>query len=319
MRSRVVLGASASSLLPAVQGVRGTASRRGSEGLGRTAGEDLLELQGRAGNRAVAKLVAGSERRGGLSRISASCLLQRQSHPASHGDASAADVGRADGGRADAGSAGAGRDAGSADAATASGSLTAGDGGRITIRFVAGAVPEPTVEPVCDLRARARGQGNQFVDDLVAFTEVQPRFDASGHGSAVTVTVRLNFPHMWIASELLPESSPAFQATLRHERGHPAEWLTTMPGNVHSLVTDLNSEDYMGHHLGIPGIMRIFNASNLQIGLVLRQNADTFDSLDYPRNLHPAFRAAGVNIPSGTSHCGQAPPSQQHAVAAHHR
>lgn len=169
-------------------------------------------------------------------------------------------------------------------------------GGRVRLVFEVGRMPRPdTSRNVQWIRQHAGSIGSQ--ESVVSFIHQRPNFRVTqgARAGVITVTIRLNLLHLYVARELRPYPPAVMAAVVQHEEGHVPAWERVMAANLEDIGTELGSRISPPASATVRQVTGIVQSFSAQWALLCRQAADRWDDADYPR-LHRVLR--GADVPS---------------------
>jgi hypothetical protein len=139
--------------------------------------------------------------------------------------------------------------------------------------------------------------GHGAAEELVlSFIQERPawRVTQAGRGGLITVSIRLNLEHMYIAREMT-EYTTAMQRLVQHEQGHVPAWERAMTANLADIASELGSRIRTPATVTPQQVVAVVQTFIRQWDTLCEQAADRWDAQDYPR-LHAEL--ARLQVPT---------------------
>src|ERR1043166_9656827 len=163
---------------------------------------------------------------------------------------------------------------------------------KVRLVFDVGPMPRPdTSHDVRWVRSHAGHGGSEA--HVLSFIQQQPswRVTQAGRGGLITVSIRLNLLHMYIASEM-NDYTAAKQRLVQHEQGHVPAWERAMTSSLQNMATELQSR-IRTRTVTPQQVTAIARSFVREWSVLCEQAADRWDGEDYPR-LHAELARLGV-------------------------
>jgi hypothetical protein len=162
---------------------------------------------------------------------------------------------------------------------------------KVRLVFEVAPMPRPdTSHDVTWVRRHAGSGGSE--ENVLSFIEQRPAWHVAQSGRGpITVTIRLNVPHMYIAREVTAYTA-AVRRLIQHEQGHVPAWERAMASSLQDMASELQSR-IRTPTVTPQQVVTVVRSFIPQWALTCTQAADTWDATDYPR-LHQDLARMGV-------------------------